>query len=206
MKTFVLCIGNMPQVQALLDPIINGEASFAESDFFDPNHPHTDKWLGKENRIASRVENHWMFEQHQQTGVRHHSDKPETASLFRLHCHAISSEILHAGDILHFIDSKIVVIERNYLMANTKGKFLKITMVRKFEELTKEETTEAAWLEIEMDTMQVAHSLWNQQKADEEEQKEREAENISSFLVHQSSSWATEKFNELFYSEAENWE
>jgi hypothetical protein len=173
MKTIVLSVENMKEVKSILQPIIGGEAVFAEGDFFDPMHPYMGDWGHQESRMVSEVEHHWMYEYKNKYRSLHHADKPEHRSLFRLDCDAYSCDILHAGDVLYVIDSRTVIIDRNFLMVSAKGKFLKISLVRKFEELTRKEVTDAAFIKRDAEISMLDHSLWLQQKEDEEDERER---------------------------------
>lgn len=176
MRTIVLSKENMDQVRDLLQPIIEGEASFAEDDFFDFMNPYVGEWKRERTRIITQVQHHWMFELWQETGIHHHADRLGNESLFRLHCHATSADILHAGDILYVISDEIVVIEKKYELANSRGRFLKISLVRKFEDLTRREITDAAYLEKEMSDRQDVDAKWfaeQEEKEDQEEMEER---------------------------------
>lgn len=143
METIVLSIENISKVASILQPIIAGEARFFSKGITTgPDMDDIPCW-----------EPYWKTEKFQtitqvQDEKNMQIEELRGECLLLLYCNMDAYEMLFVNDILYVIDDNTIVIKRADYPQNYNGEeYLIISLIRKFEEFSRCEIMDAAYVE-----------------------------------------------------------
>lgn len=143
MRTIVLSKETMLEVASILQPIIAGEARFFSKGIN----------TGPDMDDIPRWEPYWQIEKFQTvTQVQNEKnmqiEELRDECLLLLYCNMNAYEMLFVGDILYVVDDNTILIKRADYPYNYNGEeYLIISLIRKFEGLSKCEIMDAAYME-----------------------------------------------------------